>query len=198
MDSSKLTLFKPWVEAQPQLGNLSHDDGKDALLELVKQYFPEAEEFSHDYHVTLLYIGGQPSTIITSNSVEKILVGRPQQATGAQYALDYGSKDENLIILRFRSPMLSTLHTRLRQELEAHEIDPEHQYYGEGYVPHITLAKYKNKEDAQRAVNQDFNGITFLSEFRNLAANSLVINNFGLYEDFKDGRGKQLIGGIMN
>lgn len=89
--------------------------------------------------------------------VREELVGQPSfevRITGLKYFSDAITDPSPVVYLAVESPELVALHQRL-----AETFDPIEGIEGEGYTPHVTVARGGSLEQAQRAVKRDIEPI---------------------------------------
>ena len=133
------------------------------LLAFGQGYFPEASSIAgdgrglHDIHTTMLYHKKGPA------SEEFVRVTEEMRVTSAVFEgevndIKLGGKNEDLIIITFRCPLFQEYVDNLWKAVEqatgeTPEMTKFYMYY-KGVSPHVTIAEFKTRLDARRAMDR--------------------------------------------
>ena len=175
--SGSTTGMNFWIEGKVRLYEEDYSSSTAILERLVKQQFPVVERYNNDYHTTLLYIGGphQPDRIkqILKHSLISHLYFYSNELS-----LMAGGEDYDQLLLKFKSQDMVNVHNTVRQNFEYHGVKPQQTVYAGGFTPHVTLAKFEDRETCEAEIEQD-NGL-FVQMLKD-SGGPLVVGDFHLF-----------------
>ena len=131
-----------------------------ALASEVARELPDARARARGEHtlgVKRLGSGDRQAYSRLEARAREVLVGQPAfevQVTGLEYFSEAITGPSPVIYLAVESPELIALHRRL-----AEVFDPVEGIEGEGYTPHVTVARGGSLEQARRLVEQEIEPI---------------------------------------
>ncbi len=99
---------------------------------------------------------------------------------GTEPSLMSGGEEYDLILLKIKSPELVDTFNSIYAKFKDAGVVPEHTLYAGGYTPHVTLARYENKEVCEAVIDHDAG--LFAQQLMN-SGGPLVIGDFRLFGD---------------